>query len=305
VAEGVLAVMHLIQRLVARRLGLEPATRSRGGDPFDSVTGSSDDLSSSSGEQPVVAELVEPRSKHIPSSVELVPLKVDTGSGQPAPPNSIRFRCAACGGSITVESKFAGRRGQCPECLAEFTIPRDSAPSAVASSSASASRPREPHDRAQERTGESSGARRASAHSTRPPGSSFPPPPQERRRANRVSVIDGRIAYALDAFPGENQPPLYHPLEDLSLTGLSFVVKFKSSASPTPDVKVGDSLFLHLDFPAYVDKVRVQGEVRRVGLLPDRSGLAMGVRFSRFLDDAQAKVRRLVENGNLRGVKRR
>ncbi len=74
---------------------------------------------------------------------------------------------------------------------------------------------------------------------------------------------------------------------------------------PAADVKVGDVLFLLLDFPAFVDKIRVQGEVRRVALLPDRTGFAVGVRFSRFLEDAQAKVRRLVENGALRGVKRR
>jgi D-arabinose 5-phosphate isomerase GutQ len=291
VAEGLLAITNVLERLVARRLGIEPPPLSRH-DPFESRTGSSDE--SASGSEAVVAELVQPGARHISSSVELVPIKVEAGgSSAPAPPNSIRFRCTACGGSITVEARYAGRRGQCPECLHEFTIPRADATPVAAGAHPTAGRLRE--------APESTAARRPTASFGRAGPAPGPSSSQERRRANRVSVTDGRVAYALDSFPGENQPPLYHALDDLSLTGLSFSVRSKSA----PEVKVGDSLFLHLDFPAYVDKVRVQGDVRRVGVLPDRQGIAVGVRFSRFLDDAQAKVRRLVENGNLRGVKRR
>ncbi len=93
-----------------------------------------------------------------------------------------------------------------------------------------------------------------------------------------------------------------HTLDDLSLTGLSFTVKGATNGAPA---RVGESLFVLLDFPAFVDRIKIQGEVRRVELLEDRSGFTVGVRFSKFLDDAQAKVRRLVENDALRGVRRR
>lgn len=301
VVEGVLAAAHILERLIAKRLGLEPAAP-QGTAP---AAGEKDkDLLASSGEA-VVAELVEQpasRQRNPGSSVEMVALASDAqpiAAGEA--PALIRFKCGTCGGQIQVEARYAGRRGQCPECLSEYTIPSSADPNASAGGR-SGHAPRHGHGAGHGPSG--SGARRGDTGSRT--GSVAPPPPsQERRRANRVTVADGRIAFALDAFPGENQPPVYHELEDLSLTGLSFTVKSKGGAAPAAEVKVGDSLFMHLDFPIYVDKVRVQGEVRRVGMLPDRSGLAVGVRFSRFLDDAQAKVRKLVENSQLRGVKRR
>jgi len=127
---------------------------------------------------------------------------------------------------------------------------------------------------------------------------------EERRRARRVSVRDALLCFGRGAFPDdEQQPTARHPLEDLSLTGLSFTIKNGDGAEPP--AKVGESLFVLLDFPAFVDRIKVMADVRRVEPLADRSGHAVGVRFARFLDDAQAKVRRLVENDALRGVRRR
>jgi hypothetical protein len=128
-------------------------------------------------------------------------------------------------------------------------------------------------------------------------------PQEERRRARRVTVKDAVVCFGRGVFPDdEEQPVARHTLDDLSLTGLSFTITTPKNGAPA---RVGESLFVLLDFPAFVDRIKVQGEVRRVAPLGDRSGFTVGVRFSRFLDDAQAKVRRLVENDALRGVRRR
>jgi phosphoheptose isomerase len=337
IAETVLSIGHVIGRVAVARV--------REGGPIGGQSGAGltadDDLpasltASSSSEEAVIAELVEstPKKKrHVTSSVELVPLYVqdEKTAAAPAPPNMVRFQCTNCGEQITVDAKFAGRAGQCPNCLADFVIPKKGEEAAAApapapapetaSTSASGAR-RDPSGSAARRAADPSGsaARRAGSTSAPPaparptpapvaaaPAGADAPPQVERRRAGRVNVRDAQILFAKETFPGDDPEVARHGLENISLTGLSLIAKAKAGAGgvPASDVKVGDVLFLLLDFPAFVDKIRVQGEVRRVALLPDRSGFAIGVRFSRFLEDAQAKVRRLVENGALRGVKRR
>lgn len=318
IAETSLAIGHALSRLVARRLGLDGSEQPR--DPFESHRVSESEAGGlrASSDETVVAELVSasgtglvatpaPR-RHITSSVELVPLYVDTakpGETTTLPPNTVRFKCNSCGESITVDAKFGGRSGQCPGCLNDFVIPKEEGATApipppmpipspaVPSVSASAAR------RVVQNPAASSGARRG----TPPPIAKPDSPSEERRRARRVTVKDAVLLFGKGAFPDdETQPSARHSLDDLSLTGLSFTAKGMKNGPPA---KVGEPLFVLLDFPAFVDKIKVQGECRRVEPLPDRTGYAVGIRFSRFLDDAQAKVRRLVENDALRGVRRR
>jgi hypothetical protein len=120
-------------------------------------------------------------------------------------------------------------------------------------------------------------------------------PVKERRRATRVNVRDAVLSWGREDFPAAG-PPGQHPLDDLSLTGLRFM-------GPPGDLKVGDILHLSLDFPAYPDPVRVKAQVRRVSA-PDAPP-AVGVRFVQWVGDAEVRVRRLVENVQLRTVRRR
>jgi phosphoheptose isomerase len=316
IAETCLAIGHSLSRLAARRLGLDaPEPR----DPFESQKPSSPDEASDqkhsgSSDEIVVAELVTKsaaagKRRHATSSVELVPLYVDDKTaGAPQPANTVRFSCGSCGEQITVDVRFAGRSGQCPQCLHDFVIPRPKGPGE------SSGRPEPAVPTIGASVGSSSAARRApvanpaaalARHKPTPAPVAKPEdgPREERRRARRVSVRDALLCFAKGSFPDdENQPTVRHPLEDLSLTGLSFTVKDAAGVEP---VKVGESLHVLLDFPAFVDRIKVLADVRRVEPLADRSGHAIGVRFARFLDDAQAKVRRLVENDALRGVRRR
>jgi phosphoheptose isomerase len=314
IAETALSVGHALARLVARRLGNETATRK---DPFDSAHEEKDLLGSS--DEAVVAELVAPaaQTKGAPAAVELVPLYVVDGNAGAPPPNTVRFKCKNCGELITVDAKFAGRSGQCPQCLNDFVIPGslEAIPSPAVPSVA----------RTPQASPAGSGARRASPGSSAGPvpgrqkptpapvsrpeaaGAAGGPhaaagPQEERRRARRVTVKDALISFGRGAFDDDPQPDSRHTLDDLSLTGLSFTVKGAKNGAPA---RVGEPLFVLLDFPAFVDRIKIQGEVRRVEPLEDRSGYTVGVRFSKFLDDAQAKVRRLVENDALRGVRRR
>jgi len=321
IAEASLAIGNALSRLVARRLGLDAPQSAR--DPFESHKSGEaavEKRAPSSGDHPaIVAELVAPSgtgpvsARHHSSSVELVALYADEKPSATPPPNTIRFRCSSCGETITVDAKFAGRHGQCPQCLNDFAIPKTSdapstppapppVPAVPSSVSGSAAR------RVVQNPAASSAARRGGG------GAGAAPRPQngpaaapggdavERRRARRVNVKDALLSFARGGFPDdEGQPAARHALDDLSLTGLSFTARSKEG----PPAKIGDALFVLLDFPAFVDRIKVQAEVRRVEPLADRSGYAVGVRFSRFLDDAQAKVRRLVENDALRGVRRR
>ncbi len=339
IAETSLAIGHSLSRLVSRRLGIDAPQQPK--DPFESHKAHESDTERASSDEVVVAELIAPSGtgnvasgtgavgassapkRHITSSVELVPLYVDDPKAAAAapPPNTTRFKCTSCGESITVDAKFAGRSGQCPQCLNDFVIPKSGAPDGASAPPATAPSgvaavPASPSAssvgsnvggavrRVVQNPAASSAARRGPAPAGAPgPKPDGPVSNEERRRARRVSVKDALLCFAKGGFPDdETQPAARHALDDLSLTGLSFTAKGMKNGPPA---KVGDALFVLLDFPAFVDKIKVQGEVRRVEPLPDRTGYAVGVRFSRFLDDAQAKVRRLVENDALRGVRRR
>src|SRR5207302_1666121 len=116
-------------------------------------------------------------------------------------------------GMITVEAKYAGRKGQCPECLAEFTIPRtEAAPVPVSGSVARPTGETKSPSGTGRADPSSSGSKRGPGSGTgsvaRPTPAPAQTPTQDRRRAQRVQVLDGRVAYAVDSFPGENQPPV-------------------------------------------------------------------------------------------------
>jgi phosphoheptose isomerase len=327
VAETVLAIGHLLARLVARRLGLDTATTT-GSDPFESSRPEKGASLSSSSAEVVVAELVEAapppslanseaRKRMHGSSVELVPLYMDEKNAEPQRPNTVRFRCASCRETITVDAKFAGRTGQCPNCLADFKIPRPDEPGLETAASPGPAAARPVASPAASASGRRAGNPAASSGARRQEVAPRPTEDrqEERRRAGRVNVTDAVVCFGRERFPDdEDQPQARYGLENLSLTGVSIVVKAPTKPLPAnmpalqpTDVKIGEPVYLLLDFPAFVDRIRVQGEVRRVSPFKTAagSGFTIGVRFSRFLDDAQAKVRRLVENGALRGVRRR
>lgn len=235
----------------------------------------------------LAAPQTDPRAaRRRPKPTSRVPAPTASSPG----PGLVRFRCGGCDEPIVVEERHAGRRGQCPHCRAEFTIP-SAQNDATATQKAPVLRSGAQPDPKALRSGAQPAPKQA-------------PPKQkgstdsERRRAMRVLVKDALVRYAKDAFPdgtGYVEPQM---LEDLSLTGMRFVGRAK-------ELEVGDVLCFVIDFPAFPEPVRVKGEVRRVVKLKSGGGWGAGVRFVQWHGDAEARVRRLVENVQLRGVRRR
>jgi hypothetical protein len=221
-----------------------------------------------------------------------------------------RFRCGGCEAVISVDPRHCGRRGKCPHCTSEFTIPGD-APSEPSSgsrrplSSESTDRPStKERPRTKERPGAKerpgtkerpgSGRRRGKTRRRRRSTTS-----SERRRAPRVTVQDALVRLSYEGYPDQRQE--YHEphsLDDLSLTGLRFL-------GPSRRYEVGKVVYLSLDFPAFPLPVRIKGEIRRVVRLSDEEGYGTGVRFLEYVGDAESQIRRLLEADNLRAVRRR
>lgn len=219
-----------------------------------------------------------------------------TPQGAPGP-GLVRFRCGGCDEPIVVEERHAGRRGQCPHCRAEFTIPSAQPTDSTATQKAPvlARGSGSQTDSASRSTGaHRAGAPRPAGEPKRAKG----PTDAERRRAMRVLVKDALVRYAKDAFPDGSSYAEPQMLEDLSLTGMRFIGR-------AGELQVGDVLCFVIDFPAFPEPVRLKGEVRRVVKLKSGGGFGAGVRFVQWHGDAEARVRRLVENVQLRGVRRR
>lgn len=209
-------------------------------------------------------------------------------------PGLLRFRCGGCEEPIVVEERHAGRRGQCPHCRAEFIIPKPQV-DLTATQRAPVVTQKQAQAAAQAQTAAAQAQQRSSPGrvAAQAPGGG-----KERRRAARITVKDALVRFARNDFPA---PGAYHEpstLEDLSLTGMRFVGRSR-------DVAVGDVMFFTLDFPAFPEPLRVKGEVRRVMKLKGEAGAAVGVRFVQYHGDAEAKVRRLLEQPALRTVRRR
>lgn len=235
------------------------------------------------------------------------------GGGAPTlPPAVFRFRCGGCEKVVTVDPRQAGKRGHCPHCRIEFIIPqpRDAvAPPPGPSRGAIPVQPAPGRGTGRMGTTPPGGIPSpalppspARADPARPWGPSGPrprAPVKERRRATRVNVRDAVLRWGREDFPGAgDRPQEPYPLDDLSLTGLRFM-------GPPQDLKVGEIVHLLLDFPAYPDPVRVKAQVRRVNGPDGGTPAAVGVRFVQWVGDAEVRVRRLVENAQLRSVRRR
>jgi len=121
---------------------------------------------------------------------------------------------------------------------------------------------------------------------------------RERRRANRVHVLDAVVRWSKEGFPDASPAHEPHHLEDMSLTGLSFVATLGQ-------FKIGDVLFLTLDMPAFPSPVLVKGQVRRISLQKVGDGATIGIRFVQWVGEAEDNLRRLVEDEALRTVRRR
>ncbi|MGE0711600.1 MAG: PilZ domain-containing protein [Planctomycetota bacterium] len=211
---------------------------------------------------------------------------------EPAPEGAeprFRFRCGGCEAVISVDPRHCGRRGKCPHCQAEFTIPNPRG--------SSESRPRLEAEPASPRGAEGGDSRQTSRRKTSRRRRSATT--RERRRAPRVEVIDALVRLATegypDARPGYHEP---HSLDDLSLTGLRFL-------GPQRRYEIGEAVYLSLDFPAFPLPVRVKGEIRRVVRLENGDGFGTGVRFTEYVGDAEGQIRRLLETDQLRAVRRR
>lgn len=235
--------------------------------------------------------------------------RATVGSGAtPAGGASFRFRCGGCERVVTVDPRLAGKRGYCPHCRIEFVIPhpREAAalpppPPRPGPAVAASVPPRLPEP------GQTAPAPQRPRPGATPAGGIPAPwapqgrqkaPTKERRRATRVSVRDAVLRWEREDFPTPERPQDPYSLDDLSLTGLRFM-------GPARDLKVGDIVHLALDFPAYPDPVRVKAQVRRVTAESDPAVSTVGVRFVQWVGDAEVRVRRLVENVQLRSVRRR
>ena len=243
----------------------------------------------------------------VPSGAAERPAPGPAGSGA-----TFRFRCGGCEKVVTVDPRLAGKRGYCPHCRIEFVIPhpREAAALPPPPPRPGPPVPASPSPRLPE-PGASGPAPRGPARVGGTPAGGTPAPwaphgrqrapTKERRRATRVSVRDAVLRWGREDFPGTDRYHEPYSLDDLSLTGLRFM-------GPTQELKVGDIVHLALDFPAYPDPVRVKAQVRRVASATAAEGpeaFTVGVRFVQWVGDAEVRVRRLVENVQLRSVRRR
>lgn len=230
-------------------------------------------------------------------------------AGQPAPAPAggvVRFRCGGCDDPITVDERYSGRRGQCPRCRSEFVIPRPGDPNQRAQVTRAPGPPAQPGQPAQPAAGAAAPGVRATGRREQQPaqGSSsgahatIAQAGQERRRAARITVKDALVRYGKETFPDAAVYVEPLVLEDLSLTGMRVLGRAR-------DYEVGDVLFFVLDFPAFPEPLRLKGEVRRVQKLKNGGGFGAGVKFVQWVGDAEAKVRRLIDNAQLRAVRRR
>jgi hypothetical protein len=223
-------------------------------------------------------------------------------AARPTPvPGLVRFRCGGCEEPIVVEERHAGRRGQCPHCKAEFVIPKAQG-DATATQRASVVGKQPAVATSGIRRGVPSGVQSGAAGGADVSGAqsraSSSSSAAERRRATRILVKDALVRFGREDFPGAAGYFEPHTLEDLSLTGMRFVGRSK-------DYEIGDVLHFTLDFPAFPEPIKVKGEVRRIIRMKNGGGFGAGVRFVQYHGDAEARVRRLLENAQLRGVRRR
>lgn len=186
-------------------------------------------------------------------------LKAHDSGRRTASVKTLRFRCGSCKEVITVDRRYMGKKGQCPFCLEQFSIP--------ASPSAS---------QANKVIDDGTGKRR------------------ERRRSHRFEVKDARALFKLRGGWHEKG----ELIEDVSLTGVGVRLLQRRAE----DFEKDSELVMALDFPAFMEPLRMNGRLRRIE--ESRDGIHLGIEFTEFKKDAEKKLRRLVQNVALRGIRR-
>ena len=181
---------------------------------------------------------------------------------------TLRFRCGSCEEIITVDRRYMGKKGQCPFCLDEFMIPADPDDSKETTSSSQVREAlREIADKAKRR---------------------------ERRRCNRFEVIEARALFKLKGAWHEDG----EPIEDVSLSGVGVRLINREAA----EFELNSEVMMALDFPAFMEPLRVNGCLRRIS--ENARDVCLGFEFTEFKKDAEKKLKRLVQNVALRGIHR-
>lgn len=188
-------------------------------------------------------------------------LKTTEARGRTSSVKTLRFRCGSCSEVITVDRRYMGKKGQCPFCLEQFSIPASKTPTQASEALIDI---------------EGQGKRR------------------ERRRSHRFEVTDAKALFKLKGGWHEKG----ELVEDVSLTGVGVRLRQRSAKEFEP----GSDLVMALDFPAFMEPLRVNGRLRR--LEEDEDGIRLGIEFIEFKKDAEKKLRRLVQNVALRGIRR-
>lgn len=124
----------------------------------------------------------------------------------------------------------------------------------------------------------------------------------ERRSARRFAVTDCTVQFARGRYPSASSYTAEYALADLSEVGLRFV---KESAVPSDcGLDEGEDLFLCVNIPAFLDPLRLKGNVQRVEGSVDRRAYAVSITFTSFEGEAREKLKRLTENQLLRDIAR-
>lgn len=188
-------------------------------------------------------------------------LKTAEAKGRTSSVKTLRFRCGSCTEVITVDRRYMGKKGQCPFCLEQFSIPAS-------------------------KTG---GQGKEALVDVAGKGKR-----RERRRSHRFAVTDAKALFKLTGGWHERG----EEVEDVSLTGVGVLLQRRDAT----DFEQGSELVMALDFPAFMEPLRVNGRLRRIE--EDETGIHLGIEFTEFKKDAEKKLRRLVQNVALRGIRR-
>jgi hypothetical protein len=186
---------------------------------------------------------------------------------------TLRFRCNSCKEVITVDRRYTGKKGQCPFCLDEFIIPtqkQEGKKEAVKD-------PRRPSHVQSALQGIADQAKR-----------------RERRRFHRFEIKDARALFKLKGNWYENG----EHIADVSLTGVGVRLVNRRA----DEFELDSEIVMALDFPAFMEPLRVNGRLRRVAQSP--KGVQLGFEFTDFKKDAEEKLQRLMKNVALRGIPR-
>jgi len=179
----------------------------------------------------------------------------------------LRFSCTNCGESIAVMKRFAGRRGTCPHCHANVTVP-------VLGDAAG-----EPVETAESRKFMRFSVRDCVLDVVM------------EREDGYAERFRGHTALE-DMSQGGMQFAHYPPVDRESADG-----------RPEP-IPIGSQIRFRLNTPAFLDPIMTKGEVLRVTEIPETTGFRYGVKFIKYHKDARENIKQLEQNVVLRNIVR-